>query len=140
MTGAMGAGTFKPVYDDAAEDWERSYAMWCHLGPLLAGIVMVATNGVGFFVPGLVALILWLVKRGDSPFVDDHGREAVNFQISIILLWFVAVAVGVLACGVGVLVTMPAWIALALIGMILGVVAAKDGRFFRYPACIRFLS
>ncbi len=129
-----------PVYDDYADDWERAWAMWCHLGPLIAGVGVLASSGIAFFVPALVALVLWLLKKDESPFVDDHGREAVNFQISLAILFLVAVVVGILTCGLGWVVAFPLWLALAIIGMIRGVLAAKDGRYFRYPACIRVLA
>lgn len=131
--------TFEPYIDPDLEPWEKRYAMWIHLGPLIAGGVMYATNGIAFFMPTVVALVLWLVRRHDSPFIDDHGREAVNFQISLIVLWIVALIVGVLMCGLGVIVTMPLWLVLALAGMIMGSVAATKGQYFRYPACLRFL-
>lgn len=131
--------SFVPFVDPDLEPWENRYAMWIHLGPLIAGGLFIATEGIAFFMPTVVALVLWLVRRGDSPFIDDHGREAVNFQISLIVLWFVALIVGVLMCGLGVLITFPLWLVLALAGMIRGAVAASKGQYFRYPACIRFL-
>ena len=129
-----------PVYDDYAEDWERVWAMWCHLGPLIAGIGVLVSSGIAFFVPALVALVLWLLRKDESPFIDDHGREAVNFQISLAILFLVAIVVGILTCGLGWIVAFPLWLALAIIGMIRGVLAARDGRYFRYPACIRLLA
>ncbi len=141
MMGAMGSREFKPVYDEAAEDWERTYAMWCHLGPLLAGVSVILSFGGSFFLPSVVALVLWLIKRDESPYVDDHGREALNFQISLMIL-FVASIVGgkVITCGTLIPLFLLAWFLLALIGMIRAVRAAKEGRFYRYPACIRFLT
>ena len=129
-----------PVYDDYAEDWERTWAMWCHLGPLIAGIGVLVSSGIAFFVPALVALVLWLLRKDESPFIDDHGREAVNFQISLAVLFLVMVVVGILTCGLGWIVAFPLWLALAIVGMIRGVLAARDGRYFRYPACIRLLA
>ncbi len=105
----------------------------------MAGIGVIASEGIAFFVPGLVAAVLWLVRRGDSPFIDDHGREAVNFQISLAILFVVAIVGGVLLCGVGWVFTVPLWFVLAFVGMVMGVLAARDARYFRYPACIRIL-
>ncbi len=130
----------RPVYDDYAEDWERMWALWCHLGPLIAGVGVLASSGVAFFVPALVALVLWLVKKDESPFVDDHGREAVNFQISLAILFVGTVVIGILTCGLGWFVAFPVWLALALIGMVRGALAAGSGRYYRYPACIRVLA
>lgn len=136
----MGPGTLKPVYDDAAADWERTYAMWCHLGPLLAGASVLLSFGTAFFVPAVLALVLWIVRREQSPYVDDHGRESVNFQISLMLLFGLSVVAGlVLTCGTMIPVFLLAWFLLALIGMLRGMTAAREGQYFRYPACIRLL-
>ncbi len=118
---------------------DRTYAMWTHVGPLIAFGLTVVTSGVSFFVPALVALCLWLARRHDSVFLDDHGREALNFQISLVLLGVVAAVVGLLLCGVGILVTVPAVAVLGVVGGIMGATAAHRGEYFRYPACIRFL-
>ncbi|PRX51867.1 DUF4870 domain-containing protein [Salegentibacter salegens] len=39
-------------------------------------------------------LILWLTKR-EKPFIDDHGRKAINFQISLFLYTILILAVGI---------------------------------------------
>lgn len=135
----MAHARFQPVYADDAADWERTYAMWCHLSALIAGWVVVFSDGIGFFVPALVVCVLWLLKRDESPFIDDHGKEALNFQISLAILFGVVVVVGALTCGVGLIVGLPLWAFLAVVGMIRGVVAAKRGRYFRYPACVRVI-
>jgi len=48
-----------------------------------------ATALAGFFVPWaghiLGPLIIWLAKRGDSPEIDAHGKESLNFQISMLI-------------------------------------------------------
>jgi len=106
--------TFEPYIDPDLEPWEKRYAMWIHLGPLIAGGLMLVTQGVAFFVPTVVALVLWLVRRHDSPFIDDHGREAVNFQISLLVLFVVAWIIGLLLCALGWTITIPLWFVLAL--------------------------
>lgn len=134
------AETYEPYQDPYAEPWERSYAMWIHLGSLIAfAAVVLPSAGVGFFVPALVALVLWLIRRHDSPFIDDHGREALNFQISLLILFIPAIVVGVLLCGVGVLVTLPGWAVLGIVGGAFAASAANRGRYYRYPMCVRLL-
>src|SRR5215204_5437814 len=61
----------------AATDAEvRNWAMLCHLSSL-----------AGYFLAGVVIwtapLILWLLKRNDHPFIDEHGKESLNFQITV---------------------------------------------------------
>lgn len=119
----------QPLNDPLAQPWEKNYCVGMHLTTLAAGV----------FVPVVPALIMWLVKRHDSPFIDDHGREVVNFQISLVLYGIIATIFTVATAGVGVVVSWPLVYILGLVGLIMGAVAAGHGRYFRYPACIRFI-
>lgn len=117
------------VYDEAAQKWERVYAMCMHLTLLLAGVL----------VPVVPGLIMWVIKKDESPYIDDHGREAVNFQISLIVYALALVPVGFLTCTVGFWIGGPAIGILAILGLIFASIAAYKGRYYRYPACIRFI-
>ena len=87
----------------------------------------------------LPPLIVWLLKRNDSPEIDAHGKEAVNFQISLVLYALVVIPVaGLITCGLGMLLYVPLY-ALGIVGMVMAALAANRGEFYRYPACIRFL-
>jgi uncharacterized Tic20 family protein len=120
-------GRAGPIVDAAAQEWERTYAMFTHLSLLTVHVLM----------PVIPALVMWLVKRDRSPFVDDHGREAINFQVSLVLYSLAAIPLMFL-CGLGVLVAIAAY-ALGIVGMILAALAAHRGEYYRYPATIRFL-
>jgi len=105
-------------------------AMLCHLLALFTGF--------------LGPLILWLVKRDQSPFVDHHGREALNFQLTVLVA---SVCLGAMtfvlmfAFLIGLLlvpVLMAASIG-ALVLEILATLAAQRGEWYRYPCCIRFI-
>ncbi len=114
------------VSDPLAQQWEKSYSVGMHL----------TTLAMTFFVPVVPALIMWLIKKDESPFVNDHGREVVNFQLSLVIYGIAAAILTMIVVGIVV------WIAvfvLALVGLIMGAVAAGNGRYFRYPACIRFI-
>lgn len=115
------------VVDAHAEEWERTYALFTHLSLLTVHIL----------IPVIPALVMWLIKRDRSPFIDDHGREAVNFQISLTLYAIVG-SLLIFACGIGILVVLATYI-LGIVGMIMAAVAASRGEYFRYPACIRFI-
>jgi uncharacterized Tic20 family protein len=81
-------------------------------------------------------LILWLVKRGDSPYLDSVGKEVVNFNISW-AVYMVVAAFSILAL-VGFLL-LPL-VALAwLILVVLGAINASNGKFHRYPLTIRLI-
>lgn len=127
------------LVDHDATESERQYAMWMHLS--LLGAIVVP------LVILIVPLVMWLTRKDDSPYIDDHGREAVNFQISLaiyaVVLPILAVPIGLLLCGVGVVATVPAAAflpyVLGAIGMIGAAKAASRGEFYRYPMSVRFL-
>lgn len=127
------------LVDTDAAAWERSYAMWIHLAGLIGGVSAAMSSGISLPFAVLAVLILWLIRRDESPFVDDHGREAVNFQISILIYALVVVPVAaIVTCGVGALLVLPIAV-LAVVGTSMGASAANRGEYFRYPATIRVL-
>ncbi len=128
---APGANEGVAIEDVAVEsqEWERTLSLCMHLC-MLSGVVG---------VPIVPTLVLWLLKRDQSAFADDHGREALNFQISLTIYAIGAFLVGLVTCGVGYFIVYPALLILALVGLIQGISAAHKGRFYRYPACLRFV-
>jgi uncharacterized Tic20 family protein len=102
---------------------ERTMAMLAHLLAIFTG----------FIGP----LIIWLVKKDESEFVNDQGKEALNFQLTMLIASF--------ACGlltfvfIGCLL-LPAVIIFDLVCCIMGAVRAGKGEAYRYPINIRFLS
>lgn len=115
-----------PLHDPAAVDWERYYSMGTHF----------SLQAVWFLFPVVPALVMWLIKKNDSPFVDDHGKEAVNFQISLCL--YSVVSYMLMVIGVGFVLLPAVWI-FGIVGMILAMVAAGKGRYYRYPATLRLI-
>jgi len=106
------------------------------------GIAMHLLPLLGFVTPGipvlnLVApLILWLFKRADSPYLDAHGKEVLNFQITVTIA---AVISGLL---VAVCIGIPMLIAVAIslvIFAILGAVKASEKKIYRYPLSIKLI-
>jgi uncharacterized protein len=115
-----------PPQEEAAATSEvskdvRMMGMLCHLLGL-----------VGFIGP----LIIWLIKKDDDEFVDDQGKEALNWQITV-LIGYVASAILVFIV-IGVFLAWAISI-LNLIFVIIGAVKANDGVKYRYPFCIRFI-
>ncbi|MEX2219814.1 MAG: DUF4870 domain-containing protein [Phycisphaerales bacterium] len=117
------------VVDPQAAEWERTYSMFMHLTLLAAT----------FFLPVIPALVMWLIKKDQSPYVDDHGREAINFQLSLTLYTILLVPLmAIITCGVGLVLYIPIYV-MAIVGMIVAAKAANSGEYYRYPATIRFL-
>ncbi len=120
------------AYDPDVTSEERTYAMFMHLTLLLN------LTGVGGPISFIAVLIMWMIKKDESPFLDDHGREAVNFQISLFVWILIFGFVGILTCGLGWLVAMGVPV-LGAVGMILAAIAANKGEFYRYPMTMRFI-
>ncbi|HZE56645.1 MAG TPA: DUF4870 domain-containing protein, partial [Chthoniobacterales bacterium] len=94
--------------------------------------------GVLMHFPGhlLPPLILWLIKRDDAPELDAHGKEAVNFQISMLIYNVVAAIFCLVLVGFAFLAIL--WI-LNAVFVIIAAIQASDGKFYRYPMTIRFI-
>ncbi|MFG0285584.1 MAG: DUF4870 domain-containing protein [Phycisphaerales bacterium JB039] len=131
----MGVAAAMPTadyVDTSLEPWERTWAMWAHLGTL---IVAVLTSGLAQFV---VPLVIWLSQRDKSAFVADHAREALNFQISVLIWGLIAVLLAMVTCGVGMLIV-PAILVVMIICGILAAIAGSKGQYYRYPATFRLI-
>ncbi len=109
----------------------RMWAMFCHL------------SGLALFIPVLpvignviAPLIIWQIKKDDYPFVDEQGKEAVNFQLSILIYGIVA---GLLCFACIGFVLVPAVIVLDVIFLLIAAVKANDGYHYHYPLTIRFI-
>ena len=88
-------------------------------------------------------LVLWLIKRGDSPYLDRVGKEVLNFQISFSIYISAAIAVGtvLLIFLIGILfyfVAAAIWVAWIIL-MIVGAVKTSNGEEYKYPFTIRLL-
>jgi uncharacterized protein len=108
---------------------DRSWNIFTHLSAVI-GFVIPFGNIIG-------PLVIWLIKRDQLPSVAEHGREAVNFQISMSIYTILA-AISIFAF-VGILL-LPVVILLNLVLTIVAAVKASNGEFFRYPLTIRFVN
>lgn len=82
-------------------------------------------------------LIVWLVKRGDSAEIDAHGKESLNFQLSMLIYDIVAGILCIVVIGFPLLIAL--WIANTVL-VIIASIKASEGQFYRYPFTIRFLN
>jgi uncharacterized Tic20 family protein len=112
------AADLPPEIPSTADD--RNMAVLCHLGGI-----------VGFLVP----LIIWLIKKDQSRFVDDQGKEALNFQLTILIAHLVS---GATVCFTFGALNLAIWI-LTIVYAILAMSAVQKGEVYRYPLCIRMI-
>jgi uncharacterized Tic20 family protein len=117
------------LIDPNATPADRTYATFMHL------MLPIATFSVLPLVFG--PLIMWLIRRQDSPFIDDHGKEALNYNISIFFYLFISALT--FLCGIGIVLMPLVWV-MALVTSVLAAIAANKGEFYRYPMCIRIIA
>ncbi len=108
---------------------ERMWAMFCHLSAL-SGHIIPFGNIIG-------PLVIWMIKRDEYPLVADQGKEALNFQITVMILFLVSIPL-IFVCGVGIATAIAAAL-FNLIFIIVASVKANEGAKYRYPLTIRFI-
>lgn len=106
----------------------RQGAMLCHLAAFL-GFVFPFGSVVG-------PLILWQMKKEVDPFIDDQGKEALNFQITVAIAWMVCIVLAFAVVGFFLMVALAiATVVLTIIGSI----KANKGIAYRYPLTWRVI-
>jgi uncharacterized protein len=109
---------------------ERTWAIFAHIGPLILMALSIGT--LGFLAP----LVIWLVLRDRSAFVADQAKEALNFQITLLIVVVIGWVLTIVL--VGWLVLAAAWIA----GLVLAIIAAitvNRYELYRYPLTLRLV-
>ncbi|MDF1817998.1 MAG: DUF4870 domain-containing protein [Immundisolibacteraceae bacterium] len=125
---AENSPSVEPVAANLSDNQIRNIAMWCHLSAL-AGLLVPMGNLIG-------PLVVWLTQRDKSAFIDDQGKEAINFQLSVMV--YAAVCFLLILILVGFLLLLAlSFGALALV--IIAALQANQGVAYRYPLIIRFI-
>jgi len=118
---------------------QRQWAMFAHLSAIAGAIL---TSGVGGWGTFLGPLIIWLVKKDTMPFVDDQAKEALNFNITVAIVFAALAVLVVVTIGLGVLIAIPAWFVIGIAWLVFTIIAAikaNDGVAYRYPFTIRLV-
>jgi uncharacterized Tic20 family protein len=108
---------------------DRTLDATCHFLSF-AGLIGIPFGNI------LGPLVLWAIKKDEMPSVNEHGKESINFQISMTIYTIVAGLSILIAIGI---VLLPAIILLNLVLVIIAGVKAANGEFYRYPMTIRFI-
>ncbi len=117
-----------PSEAEAPSAEARQWALFAHLSAL-AGILIPFGNILG-------PLIIWQIKKAEMPFVDDQGKEALNFQITVAIAMIVSMILMVILIGV-VLMFLVGIAALAF--TIIAAIKANEGQYYRYPFTLRLV-
>lgn len=111
------AELFNPSNDD------KNIATITHLG-----------GTVFSFIPGL---LVWALKKDDSPYIADQAKEALNFQITVLIAQFIAGILVMILVGfifIGII-----WL-LNIVFCILAAISTSKGETYRYPFCLRLIN
>lgn len=107
---------------------ERNWSMLCHLSAF-----------AGFFFPfgGVIGpLICWLSRKDESDWININGRNALNFQLSILLYMVLSIPLIFIIIGIPIIIFLSI---LKVVCIILASVKAPKGELFRYPLSIPFI-
>jgi uncharacterized Tic20 family protein len=108
----------------------KSMGMLCHLLSLAGYIIPIPFANV------IAPLVLWQMKKAEHPFIDDQGKESVNFQITVLIA--VLIGLATLCIGIG-FVVLPVVGIVALVFVIIASVKAYNGEAYRYPLTLRLV-
>ena len=113
--------------NDISQD-EKTWGMLAHLSTLVGLIVPFGTI--------LGPLVVWLMKKDTMPFVADQGKEALNFNITVLIAMIVGGILTLVLIGVLVMIVVGiAWLVLSIIAAL----AANKGESYRYPFTLRLV-
>jgi len=111
-----------------AQAKDKTWIVLCHLSALASFFLPYCGSVIG-------PLIVWLVKRGEDPEVNAHGKEALNFNISFLIWSLVSWALVFVLIGI---VLVPVVLLTWLILVAMGAYRASEGQLYKYPLTIRF--
>ena len=106
---------------------ENTFCMLMHLS-LFAGAVV---PGAGLVLP----IVMWATNKDESPIIDQHGKNILNFIISMVIYVAASVVLMIIVVGFFTLIAVGV---LAIVFPIIAAVKANDGIYWPYPLCIRF--
>jgi uncharacterized Tic20 family protein len=115
----------KPSYVPTED--ERTWGLIAHLSGLIAGLI-----GLSFLGP----LVVWLIKKEESPFVADQAKEALNFQIAV----FIAILISALSALICIGFILVPLVAIgSIVYAIIAAMEANKGVYYRYPYTLRLI-
>ena len=103
----------------------------------------------GWFFPFgniLAPLVLWAAKKNESSYINEHGKAAVNFQLSLLLYCFLLgillIPIAIFTLGLGIIAIIIGIIPVVILKIVLiisGSIKASNGEMYHYPFTIDFI-
>ncbi len=109
----------------ASESDEKLFAMLAHL--------------LGIIACFIAPLVIWQIKKEESPFITDQSKEALNFQITIGIGYLIAMVLGAVSGGCLYIIVGPLVGIASIVFSILGGLDANKGKAYRYPFALRLV-
>jgi uncharacterized protein len=103
---------------------ERTWALLCHISGILTGFVG--------------PLVIWLIKKDESAYVNDQGKEALNFQITLFIIHAAIIVVSIISCGITLPLALVVYFG-SIVLMIMAAMKANEGAYYRYPMTLRLV-
>jgi len=119
----------RQIVNQQGDKQDRTWAMCCHLTALSACIGIPFGNIIG-------PLVIWLIKKDEITIVDEHGKESLNFQISLSIYSIVSFFLCFAFIG---FILLPAILIAGFVFVIIATIKANKGEPYRYPLTIRFI-
>ena len=107
----------------------KTFGMLCHL-LAFAGFIIPLGNIIG-------PLVVWLIKKDQYPFVDDQGKESLNFQISVLIYAIISGILVIVVIGIFLLIALGIFV---IVMVIIATIRANEGQKYRYPMTIRIIT
>jgi uncharacterized protein len=108
---------------------EKTFGMLAHLSALAQLILPTFGNIIG-------PLIIWLIKKDQSAWVDKQGKESLNFQISIAIYTVISIILIPIIIGIVLLIAVGIfWLVMVIVAS----VKVNEGIDYSYPLCIRII-
>jgi uncharacterized Tic20 family protein len=111
----------------APDEKSRMWCALCHIGGILS-----------FPLNIVVPLVFWLIKKDELPLVDQHGKAALNFQITCAIVYLISACL-IWLFGIGMLIAVVTFL-LNVIFSLIAVIKSATGKEAKYPFLFRFVS
>jgi uncharacterized Tic20 family protein len=116
-----------PAAVEISQD-DKTMGMFCHLAAF-AGFIIPLGSVIG-------PLVIWLLKKDQSEYVDYHGKESLNFQITMLIALLISFILIFVVIGFFLLIGLAIF---NLVIIIIASVKANDGERYQYPFSFRFI-
>lgn len=107
---------------------ENTYIVFMHISQFAGYIAPL----LGFILP----LVMWLSNKDKSALIDEHGKNIINWLISLMIYAIISAFLVFIVVGIVTLIILGI---LAILYPIIGAIRASNGSFFKYPLTIKFI-